>query len=139
MEKRKVVAGLLIVIAVVVSLVLVGPLTEKTPEIERPAGFFEPEVTGRGFLVTDLSIQPVEVQPDGTVTITVSVANTDDTRRIYSLVLKIDGLREAEKQVKVNAGSRQEVSFSVTREIPGSYSVLINGLSGSFTVVAPGP
>ncbi len=66
-----------------------------------------------------------------------SVANTHDTRGIYSLVLKINGVKEVEKQAAVDAGSSQDVSFSATRENLGSYTVFINGLSGSFTVVAP--
>lgn len=73
---------------------------------------------------------------DGVVT-TVSVVNTHDTWGIYSLVLKINGEKEAEKQANVNAGSSQDVSFRVMREDPGNYTIFINGLSGRFTVVAP--
>ena len=90
--------------------------------------------SGSGFLVANLSIQPAEVQPNEVVTITVSVANTHDTLGIYSLVLKINGVKEAEKQATIDAGSSQDVSFSVTKENTGRYSVFINGLSGSFTV-----
>ena len=90
-----------------------------------------------GFLVANLSIQPAEVQLNEIATITVSVANTHDTWGIYSLVLRINGIKEAEKQATVDAGSSQDVSFSVTREDPGSYTVFINGLSGSFIVVKP--
>ena len=91
--------------------------------------------SGSGFLVTNLSIQPKEVEPNEVVTITVSVANTHDTWGIYNLVLKINGVEEAQKQATVDAGSSQDVSFSLTRENPGSYSVFINGLSGGFTLV----
>ena len=85
----------------------------------------------------NLSIQPTEVQPNEVVTITVSVTNTHDTWGIYSLVLKINGVKEAGKQANVDAGGSQDVSFSVTREDPGRYTVFLNGLSGSFTVLAP--
>ena len=87
------------------------------------------------FVVSNLSIQSAEVQPNETVTITVSVANTHDTWGIYSLVLEINGVREAAKQANVDARSIQDVSFIVAREQPGSYIVFINGLSGSFTVL----
>jgi len=63
-----------------------------------------------------------------------SVANTHDTWGIYSLVLKINGVKEAEEQATLNASSSQDVSFSVAKEEPGRYSVFINGLSGSFIV-----
>jgi len=89
--------------------------------------------------VKNLSIQPTKVQPNDVVTITVSVTNTHDTWGIYSLVLKINGVTEEGKQANVDAGSTQDVSFSVMREKPGKYAVFINGLSGSFTVVASAP
>ncbi len=89
------------------------------------------------FIVSDLTIQPAEVKPDEPVTIAITVANTHHTWGIYSLVLKINGLIEAEDQANVDAGSSQEVSFNVTRKDPGKYRVFINGLSGSFSVVAP--
>ena len=89
------------------------------------------------FVVSNLSIQPAEVRPDEPITIAVSVANTHHTWGIYSLVLKVNGAREAQKQATVDAGSTQDVSFDVTRKELGRYTVFINGLSGSFTVVAP--
>lgn len=87
-----------------------------------------------GFLVRNLRVQPAQVQPNEIVNITVSVANTHDTWGIYSLVLKINGVKEAEKQANVNAGSTQDISFRTTREDPGTYTVFINGLNSSFTV-----
>ena len=105
MEKRKVAAGSLLVIIMVVLLYFAGLFTETPAKIEGPGGSIEPKVEGSGFLVTDLSIQPAEAQPSETVTITVSVTNTHDTWGIYSLVLKINGIKEAEKQANVNAGS----------------------------------
>ena len=88
------------------------------------------------FLVSELSIQPKEARPDEVVTVTVTVTNTHHTWGIYSLVLKIKGQREMQKQANVDAGGSQEVSFLVTRNDPGRYRVFINGLSDSFKVVA---
>ncbi len=91
------------------------------------------------FVVSNLSIQPPEVRPNETVTITVSVTNTHHTWGIYSLVLKINGVKEAEKQANVDAGSTQNVSFIVSKKNSSRYSVFINGLSSSFTVAARAP
>lgn len=138
MGKRKVAAGLLLLIIMVVAFYFVGPFTETLPKIDGLGGFVEPKSGGsaRGlFLVKNLSIQPAKVQPNEIVTITVSVDNTYNTWGIYSLVLNINGVKEAEKQANVDAGSSQDVSFSVSREDLGRYTVFINGLSGSFTVV----
>jgi len=89
------------------------------------------------FVVSNLSIEPAEAQSNEPVTITVMVTNTHHTWGIYSLLLKINGERETGGQANVDAGSSQEVSFNVTRRDLGIYRVFINGLSGSFSVVAP--
>lgn len=94
-----------------------------------------PPSPASGFLVANLSIQPAEAHPNEKVTITVSVANTRDTSGIYSLVLMVNGVKEAGKQATVDAGGSQHVSFSVAREDAGSYTVFINGLTGSFALV----
>jgi len=86
------------------------------------------------FLVKNLSIQPAKVQPNELVTITVSVTNTHDTWGIYSLVLQINGVEEAEQQANVDGHGTERVSFRVTKQQPGKYRVFINGLSGSFSV-----
>jgi len=90
------------------------------------------------FSVSYLSVSPrLEVEPGETVAITVLVANTGGKSGSYTVVLKIDGVKEAEETVIVAAGESQDVSFSVTREEADSYAVTVDGLSGSFTVVAP--
>ena len=89
------------------------------------------------FSVSNLSIQPAEVQPNETVTITVSVANIGGMEGSYTVDLKINGVKEVERSVTIAAGSSQSVSFSITREDAGSYNVVVDGLSGSFTVIAP--
>jgi len=89
--------------------------------------------------VSNLSIQPAEAEPEEAVTITVSVANTGGTEGSYTVVLDINGVKEAEKSITVAAGGSESVSFSVTREEVGSYTVAVDGLSSSFTVVAPAP
>ncbi|MFC2036137.1 hypothetical protein ACFLUJ_08490, partial [Chloroflexota bacterium] len=86
------------------------------------------------FSVSNLTVQPVEVQPEEVVTITVLVANQGGTMGSYTVVLEIDGQKETEKIVTVTASSSKLVTFSVSREEPGSYSVVVDGLSGSFTV-----
>ena len=137
MQKRRVALGLLLVVIMAMLFYFGGIFTETPAKIKGPGGFEVPKVEKSGFLVKNLSIQPAEVQPNEVVTITVSVTNTHDTWGIYSLVLKINGVKEAGKQANVDAGGSQDVSFSVTREDPGRYAVFLNGLSGSFTVLAP--
>ncbi len=87
------------------------------------------------FTSSSLSISPLEVDTGQTVTISISVANTGGESGSYTVVLKIKGVKEAEKRVTIAAGSSQTVSFSVTKEEAGSYTITVDGLSGSFTVV----
>ena len=98
------------------------------------------------FSVSNLSIQPADVEPGGTVTIAVSVANTGGEAGSYTVVLKINKVKEDEKTVTIAAGDSQEVSFSVVTEEHKpttyeeelfTYTVLVDGLGGSFTVVVP--
>ena len=86
------------------------------------------------FSASNLTINPLEVQPNNVVNITLSVANTGETEGSYSVVLKINGVKEAEKSITLAPGKSQNVSFSVTKAEAGSYSVAVEGLSGSFNV-----
>ena len=91
------------------------------------------------FSVTNLSVKPLEVELKEVVTISLSVANTGGTKGSYTVVLKINGVKEADKSITIAAGKSQDVSFSVAKEKAGSYSVVVDGLSASFTVVEPVP
>jgi hypothetical protein len=89
------------------------------------------------FSLSNLSVTPQEVKPKEAVTITVSVANTGGRQGSYTVVLKIDEVKEPEKTVTVAAGSSQSVSFTVTRDVAGTYAVVVDGLIGSFSVTPP--
>jgi len=91
------------------------------------------------FSLSDLSIYPAEVEIGETVTITVSVANTGGMGGSYAVILKINDVAEAEESVTVAAGDSEDVSFSISKEEAGSYSITVEGLGGSFTVAAPPP
>jgi len=128
----------------VIGRVPAPPEEEEVPTVVPPVGEEEeePEVVippaPAAFSVSYLSVSPrLEVEPGETVAITVLVANTGGESGSYTVVLKIDGVKEAEETVTVAAGESQDVSFSLTRDEPGTYSVAVDGLSGSFTVVAP--
>jgi hypothetical protein len=91
------------------------------------------------FTLSSLVVSPVQVAPGQKVDISMTVSNTGGLQGSYTVVLKINDVKETEKSVTVAAGSTQTVSFSVTKAEAGSYSVAVGGLSGSFTVVAPAP
>ncbi|GAG47628.1 unnamed protein product, partial [marine sediment metagenome] len=91
------------------------------------------------FTLSSLLISPAEVAPAEEVNISILVANTGGREGTYTATLNINGVKEEEKVVTVAAGGSKTVTFSVSRKDAGSYTVAVDGLSGSFTVVAPVP
>jgi len=86
------------------------------------------------FTTSDLSISPAEVDIGEEVTISAKVANTGDVEGTYEVTLKINGVIEETKKVDVDAGASKMVTFTTAKDVAGTYSVAVDGLSGSFTV-----
>jgi len=89
------------------------------------------------FTPSSLSISPAEVDIGGTVTISISVANTDGQAGSYTVTLKINGVVEETKEVTAAAGASTQVNFTTSKDEVGTYSVDVNGLTDSFEVVPP--
>jgi len=86
------------------------------------------------FTCASLYISPGEVGIGETVTISVLVTNTSAVAGSCELELKINGEVEATKEVTINAGASEEVTFTTVKDVTGSYLVEVRELSGSFTV-----
>ncbi len=91
------------------------------------------------FTVGKLIISPAEVDIGQGVTISAIVTNTGGETGTHDVVLKIDGVVEATKEVVVSAGASKKVTFTTAKDVAGSFTVDVNGLSGSFTVKAAPP
>ncbi len=46
---------------------------------------------------------------------------------------------EASKEITVNAGASQKVTFTTAKDLAGTYAVDINGLNGIFVVMEESP
>ncbi len=90
------------------------------------------------FAISDLKITPATVTPGETVTIAAAVTNSGDSRGSYDVVLKVNGIVEAEDEVTLGPGETEVVTFTVSKESAGSYSVAIDGKSSSFKVSETG-
>jgi len=86
------------------------------------------------FTPSSLRLSPVEVNIGDEVTISLFVVNTGGKSGSYRVTLKIDGVVAATKEVTVSAGFSKEVTFTISKDIAGTYSVDVNGLTDSFTV-----
>ena len=90
---------------------------------------------GSGTLtVTDLVITPQEADTGEEITISVLVTNNGELENTYIVVLKINGVAEATGYIPLAAGSSLPVTFTTRKDIPGTYVVDVNGLSGTFEV-----
>jgi len=68
------------------------------------------------------------------VTISVEVTNTGAKSGTHTVALMIDGEVEDETTVTLNPDESETVSFQVSAAEQGSYSVEVDGLTGSYTV-----
>lgn len=93
-----------------------------------------PPPTPTEFAVSDLVVTPPEIYVGESVSIRVLVVNTGGQSGSCNVTLKLNSVVEATKEVTVEAGSSQEVAFSLSKDIVDTYNVDVNGLTGSFTV-----
>jgi hypothetical protein len=92
------------------------------------------------FSVTSLAIDPAEADIGQTVTVTVIVANLGDGSGQYQANLMLDGAVVATKEVTIASHTDQTITFSLTQDAAGTYSLSIDGQSVSLVVKeAPAP
>jgi hypothetical protein len=89
------------------------------------------------FSVTDLGINPVEVDPGNLVNITMTVTNSGDLEASYTAKLSVNSKIVESKDVVISGNTSTSVTFAVTGSTPGEHTVRVGGLSGSFTVRKP--
>ena len=86
------------------------------------------------FTSSGLTIDPSSVKAGGTVTISVECSNEGSRSGSHTITLKVDGEVEGEKTVTLDPDESTSVSFEVSATEEGSYSVDVNGLTGSYEV-----
>ena len=109
---------------------LTGKFTVTAPPVivpPKPADIF----------TSNLSVTPSRVEPGDTVTISVRVANRGGQEGTYLVELKIDGVVVETERVTLAAGAGETVTFTTSEDMGGIYTVDIDDLSASFTVVKP--
>lgn len=89
------------------------------------------------FAITDLTLSPAEAIIGEKVTITALVTNSGDLSGSYDIVLKLNGVTLATEEITLDAGTSQEVTFTTTKNRPGTYTVDINGLTEKLIVKLP--
>ena len=88
------------------------------------------------FEITDLIISPTSVIAGEPVSISAIVANVGEESGSYSVNLNIDEELRETINITLSGGATKNVEFEITDLTAGSYSVEVDGQSGSYTVEA---
>ena len=96
--------------------------------------------TGKAeFEVSNLVIDPVSINVDRPVTISVDVENIGTKSGAYTATLRINGDFVYEETVTVEEGLTEKITFTYQADEEGSYNIVIEDLEGSFKVKKPIP
>jgi len=86
---------------------------------------------------SNLVITPTEVGIGEEVTINLLITNSGDLTGSYEAVLKIDDVEVETEEVTLSGGDNVAVSFSISLDAEGVYTVAVGGLSGTVEVRTP--
>ncbi|MCJ7653996.1 MAG: hypothetical protein MUO97_01640, partial [Dehalococcoidia bacterium] len=98
--------------------------TEEQPASQKPAEFE----------VSPVRLEPLVVMVGDTVTVAATVNNKGDLAGIYTAVLLVDGQETGRKDITVDPGSSQDVSFQLSKTTAGSHQLAIGNSSTVLTV-----
>lgn len=85
------------------------------------------------FRVSNLVISPTEVNPGQAVTVSCTVTNIGAEAGSYTV--KMGGDFVAEQSVTLQPGESKTVAFDITPAVVKTYSVSVDGLTGTFRAV----
>jgi hypothetical protein len=88
------------------------------------------------FAASGLTISPEEVAIGEAASIVVTLTNTGDLAGTYNLILKVDGTETDSVSVSLTGHQSTMVLFTLSRDAAGTYTVSIDGLSGTLDVKA---
>jgi hypothetical protein len=77
------------------------------------------------FEITSLDINPAEVTVGETANVSARVTNTGRAGGVYYATLSVDGEKIATKDIGLDPGSTQTVTFALSKDQAGSYEIVI--------------
>ena len=89
------------------------------------------------FSVTGLTVSPSEVETGDSATVTATVENTGDLSGAYTAELKVGGTVEDTDDVTVATGESETVTFTVSKDEAGTYTIDVGGETATLTVTSP--
>ncbi len=118
----------------IIGMVTPTPESDAIIDVVTPTPESEPEVPVAVFRISELDISLSEVDIGQTVTISVLVTNSGNLEGTYQVTLEIDNKVVETQEVTLAGGASDIVTFKVSENAAGIYSVNTDGLSGSFVV-----
>jgi len=89
------------------------------------------------FRLTNLEINPTEVDIGKDVVITAQITNVGGSQGSYTAELKIDDITNQTEKLIISAGTDYMLVFKISKGLSGTYKVALGDLSGQFTVKEP--
>jgi uncharacterized membrane protein len=89
------------------------------------------------FRLSNLDINPSKVDSGEKMVITAKIANVGGTQGSYTAELKVDDCTVETKEVTLAAGADSILSFGICADFPGTYTVTLGELTGTFIVAVP--
>jgi len=89
--------------------------------------------------VENASLSASKVSPGTPVTVTANIANGSNVNGASLIRLYVNGQEEPGKSVAVAGGDRVLLTFTVSRDEPGTYSVFVAGAQAGSFIVDPFP
>jgi len=132
-------AGLLLLVSLIMVSGCKASSSDSAAETSLPSQSVQTTSEPASFSVTDLRIDPLKADSNQPVSVSVLVTNTGDQAGTHEVLLKLNDKMERSKSVSLEGGSSERVTFTVTRELGGSYTVSIGGLSGMYSIDGPMP
>ncbi len=87
--------------------------------------------------VSYLDIAPTQVHLNQVVRISANVCNQGEEDGTKTATLMVNGHAEQSQTVGVSGGSCKLVVFMVSKALPGTYQVSVDGMQGQFSVLGP--
>ena len=86
--------------------------------------------------VSYLNVDPMQVLPNQEVIVSANVCNQGEEDGTKTATLMVSGNAEQSQSVGVSGGSCKQVVFRLSRAVPGTYQVSVDGMQGQFSVLA---
>jgi hypothetical protein len=89
------------------------------------------------FRLSNLEINPTEVNAGENVVITADIVNASGTKGSYTAELKINGVTEQSEKLIIPAGTDYMLVFKISKDLPGTYVVTLGDLTDWYVVNEP--